>query len=194
MTSHTPPTPPTHPPTPQPPETGVNPRLAVEVFDATRQLEPKTLSWLTEHIHKAVLSLGGYGEVRVRIVGDDEMARQHEEFAGVPGTTDVLTFDLVDLDESPRPAPPAPEGIYTDIVRLLYVLDTDILVCRDVAERHVAAAGYPYERELLLYVVHGVLHCVGMDDHDPEESQRMHAMEDIILSAIGVGPVYRTGM
>lgn len=185
------PTTPTTPPTP--PDSGGSAGLSVEVFDSTDRLTPKALAWLTEHIHKAVLTMGGYGEVRVRVVGDDEMARQHEEFAGVAGTTDVLTFDLVDPEEHARPGPPTESGVFSSSVRKKYVLDTDILICRDEAERHSTAGGYPLERELLLYVVHGVLHCAGMDDHDPEESQRMHTMEDIILSAIGVGPVYRVG-
>ena len=46
--------------------------------------------------------------------------------------------------------------------------------------------------QLLLYILHGLLHCAGFDDHDPAEHDRMHTEEDRILTAIGVGPVFRS--
>ena len=39
-------------------------------------------------------------------------------------------------------------------------------------------------------IVHGILHCCGFDDHDEESHQKMHAEEDRILNAIGVGTVW----
>ena len=36
----------------------------------------------------------------------------------------------------------------------------------------------------------GALHCLGYDDHDPNEFARMHTREDEILGAIGVGAVF----
>lgn len=101
------------------------------------------------------------------------MAAAHSGFLGVDGTTDVLTFDLTE--------PGQPD------------LDVDILVCVDEARRQGAARGHGVERELLLYIVHGVLHCLGHDDHDPSAAARMHAEEDRILEAVGVGPTYATG-
>lgn len=69
-------------------------------------------------------------------------------------------------------------------------LDVDILVCADEAARQAAVRAVPVERELLLYIVHAVLHCLGEDDHDEASAGRMHEREDRILSAIGVGAVY----
>ena len=45
-------------------------------------------------------------------------------------------------------------------------------------------------RELLLYALHGMLHCLGHDDHDEAAYARMHAAEDAVLTAIGVGPLF----
>src|SRR5262249_30742782 len=147
------------------------------------------------HIEKAIWHLGAAGEVRVRVVDDAAMAEAHEEFAGVAGTTDVLTFDLTDPEAAPAPQLDLGRRcLDSDSNR--YGLDTDILVCFDVAERQVApktpetGESIPVERELLLYVVHGVLHCLGMDDHDEATAAAMHRVEDVVLTAIGVGPVY----
>ena len=181
-------------------------RLSIEVLDETRRLPEAALAWLMRQAERAVRRVGGQGEVRVRIVGDDAMAAAHEEFAGVPGTTDVLTFDMSesivadtgtgdhggDGDGEWTPPPlPTLDDIRQDNVRSSCVLDTDILVCIDEAERQSTARGYPCERELLLYTLHGVLHCIGFDDHEQADFEAMHDAEDAVLAAIGVGPVFR---
>jgi probable rRNA maturation factor len=128
------------------------------------------LPWLTRKL-VAVCNLidRPIDRLAVRIVADAEMARLHEKHTGVPGTTDVLTFD--------NPAPGSP-------------LDVDIAVCVDEAGRRAAELGHTVERELLLYAVHGLLHCLGFDDHDPGNGERMHAEEDRLLEAAGVGRTF----
>lgn len=165
-------------------------KLTTDIFDQTRRLTEAQIAWILRHANQAIQRLGGVGEVRIKVIDDKEMASAHEEFAGVAGTTDVLTFDMADLDEHPRPSRPTVGEVSSDNVRNKYVLDTDILICIDEATRQAAPHGYPLERELLLYVVHGILHCVGFDDHDEAEFVAMHAMEDSLLAAIGVGPVF----
>jgi len=140
----------------------------VDVVDPARTVRDP--AWIARRVGAAVEALGARGEVRVRVVGDAEMARLHEARTGVPGTTDVLTFDLRD----------EPAGD----------LDTDVVVCVDEARRQAASRGHALEHELLLYIVHGVLHCLGYDDHDPAGAAAMHAREDEVLRAIGVGAVY----
>jgi rRNA maturation RNase YbeY len=151
---------------------------AIELTDATGRLAPADVAWIREHLARAMAWLKLSGEVSARVIGDAEMSAAHEEFAGVPGTTDVLTFDLVD-DQGARTG----------------VLEADILVCLDEAERQGAQAPGRREHaaraELLLYLVHGVLHCAGHDDLTEADAQRMHAREDEVLTAIGVGPVFR---
>lgn len=177
--------------------------ISVEIIDETGRLTQDQLSWLTLHITKALHALATTGDVRLRVVHDDTMAAAHEEFLGVPGTTDVITFDLRDPEEGDVGAAFNQEELpgRSEKDCILIVLDTDLLVCFDEAVRQSAdskgsgdAAGgggvYPVERELLLYVVHGVLHCLGMDDHDEASAARMHRMEDLVLTAIGVGPVF----
>lgn len=125
---------------------------------------------LADRAAAAAAELDLRGEVRVRLVADTEMAAAHEKYAGVPGTTDVLTFDL-------RSSPQAD-------------LDADLYACVDEARRQAAARGHAVGDELLLYIVHGILHCLGHDDHDDASSAQMHEEEDRVLRAIGVGPVF----
>jgi probable rRNA maturation factor len=130
-------------------------------------------AWLAGHARRVGDVLGLSGELRVRVVGDAEMAAAHQAHLGDPTTTDVMTFDLADgaaADGEP--------------------VDADVLVCVDEATRQAGEHGFTVERELLLYIVHAVLHCLGHDDHDDEAYARMHALEDELLEAVGVGATF----
>jgi rRNA maturation RNase YbeY len=110
--------------------------------------------------------------VAVAVLDDHDMTRLHQRHLGRDDTTDVLTF------EASTPQQP---------------IDVDVAVGLDVAARSAAALGHDLRLELLLYVTHGLLHCAGHDDRDESAAAAMHAEEDRLLRAIGVGPVYRSG-
>lgn len=131
------------------------------------------MAWVREQAVAAMGHLGLSGEARVRLVDDAAMAEAHERHCGVAGTTDVITFDLAE-GASARGGE----------------LDVDLLVCVEEAARQASARGIEARREVLLYVLHGVLHCLGFDDHDEAASAAMHAKEDEVLAAIGVGATF----
>ncbi len=108
--------------------------------------------------------------VHIEVVGDERMTALHARFSNLATVTDVLTF-------------PASRGSEP--------IDVDIAVCYGVAHAAAAERGWGVERELLLYALHGVLHCAGFDDHDESEHRRMHEEEDRILDALGVGRTFR---
>ncbi|MEM9165631.1 MAG: rRNA maturation RNase YbeY [Planctomycetota bacterium] len=116
----------------------------------------------------ALAEQGIRGEARVCVVDDAEVTRLHREHKGLDTTTDVLTFDLSEGDE----------------------LDADITVCIDEARRQANARCHPVEHELLLYAVHGILHCLGENDDTDDNAKRMHTREDDLLTELGIGPIY----
>ena len=129
--------------------------------------------WLEEQTTAALCYLQKENaEVSVRVVGDMEMSALHVKHSGVEETTDVLTFD---------------HGSDT------HSLHADIAICVDVAKREAARRGHVLQNELLLYIVNGMLHCCGFDDHDETSHALMHEEEDKILSAIGIGCVWSNG-
>lgn len=148
----------------------------IHIHDATGRAGAAALAWLRERVGQIGVHMALRGEVRVRIVDDAEMAEAHWEYCEIEGTTDVLTFDLIDGM--------AAEG---------EPLDTDIMVCLDEATRQASPRGHRPEHEILLYVLHGVLHCLGYDDHEDADFERMHAREDEVLNAIGVGAIFAKG-
>jgi probable rRNA maturation factor len=144
--------------------------LAVEVIDPERRLSDADRAWIEARLTESLDRLGASGEARARMVGDAEMAAEHRRTMGDPTTTDVLTFDL-------RTGPDGP-------------LDADLLVCVDEATRQAAAFGHDARSEVLLYALHGCLHCLGYDDVTDSGAAAMHAAEDATLRAIGVGEVF----
>lgn len=110
-------------------------------------------------------------EISIALVGDATMSRLHQDFMGIPGPTDVLTFEL-DHDAA---------GTCTA---------GEIVICVPEARRRCVDHGVSLDRELLLYALHGMLHLAGLDDRTDKAFEAMHRTEDQILSAIGVGPVF----
>jgi probable rRNA maturation factor len=135
----------------------------------------RLLRRVAEHTLRAEGFVSGW--VSVGVVGATAMATLHRRFLGLPGPTDVLSFDLG-----------------TD--RRRGHLEGEIVVCTDVARRRAGARNRSLQAaraELALYLVHGILHLAGYDDRSSAGSRRMHAREDQLLSELGLGAVYRAG-
>jgi len=110
-------------------------------------------------------------ELSVALVGDNEMSKLHEQFLGVSGPTDVLTFPL-EQDDRGR-----------DIAG-------EVVVCVSEARRQATINGNSARKEVLLYALHGMLHLSGFDDRTPVGFRKMHRTEDEILKQLGIGPVF----
>lgn len=115
------------------------------------------------------LHLDPDAELSIRLVDEEEMARLHVEWMDEPGPTDVLSFPMDDLTAG-DPAGPRVQGILGDIV-----------LCPVVAERQGDAAGHPAQVEMALLLTHGVLHLLGHDHAEPEEHERMFALQAELL-------------
>jgi probable rRNA maturation factor len=126
---------------------------------------------LTQRIAKIAAKLTRkITRIGIKIVGDPEMCELHLRWHNQNSTTDVITF------ESDTEGP----------------LEVDMAVCLDEAERAAMTRDHTADEELLLYAVHGLLHCCGFDDHDDQASAAMHREEDRLLRAIGLAAIYTT--
>jgi probable rRNA maturation factor len=105
----------------------------------------------------------GDRELHVSVVDDREMRRLHGRYLGRPRATDVMAFDL----EGPVPSP----------------LLGEVVISAETAARQARSVGVPVALELDLLLVHGLLHLVGYDDHDPGAARLMHERAREILSA-----------
>ena len=121
------------------------------------------------------------GTWAILLLDDRRMDQLHRRTMNIPGTTDVLTFDhrhSAARTAAGRPgAPRSPLALQT-------------VVCVEEARRQAKERGHPMRHELLLYMVHSLLHVTGYDDSAPTAARRMHRKEDDILRRLGVGPVF----
>jgi len=107
-------------------------------------------------------------ELSIALVGTDEIAVLNEQYRGIAGPTDVLSFGC---DE--------PEPVASDEP----IAIGDVVIAPEVAEKQAAELGSTVESELDLLLVHGVLHLLGYDHEDDDEAAVMQARERVLLTA-----------
>lgn len=130
-------------------------------------LRPRRNKWLRKLrrlVRLASMEHRGRGGFRFRELGvvwldDRRIAALNRRCLGHRGATDVLTFDYGN-------------GV------------AEIMVSLDTAQRQARANGQTLERELTLYLAHGILHLVGFDDHTPSQIRRIRKEEQRFLGLL----------
>lgn len=124
------------------------------------------LKWLRLAVNRAVplclahlkgddAPLAALVEVEASIVSDKAIARVHADFLDDPTPTDVITFH-----------------------------HGEILVSADTAAKEGPAHGLSFDHELCLYLIHGLMHLAGWDDHEPEEAAEMKRRQEAVLATV----------
>jgi probable rRNA maturation factor len=94
-------------------------------------------------------------DISVVLVSDRRIAQLHRDYMQIPGPTDVITFEHGDL-----------------------------FISVETARRQAGEFSSSLERELRLYLVHGLLHLVGFDDHSPEDAEVMRTLQEELLEKL----------
>lgn len=68
-------------------------------------------------------------------------------------------------------------------------LSGELVIGVEVAQAQAAERGHDVQAELLLYVIHGLLHLCGYDDKDDAAAQEMRSRERHYLAALGLPPI-----
>jgi len=116
------------------------------------------------------------GQIDLAIVGEDEITAHNRRWLRHDRATDVISFDLSEAgSEGKMPSPrkggtPSPRGLCGQLI-----------VCGEVAAEQARLRGLPARQELMLYVVHGLLHLMGYDDLAIRAAAKMHAREEELL-------------
>jgi probable rRNA maturation factor len=110
---------------------------------------------LASHLASGDAPLPEHECVEVALVDDETSARVHEQFMGIEGETDVITFH-----------------------------HGEIVIGVEVAFRQAAENGEPPLRELFRYIVHGLLHLAGHEDEEADDRQRMEAAQEPLVARL----------
>ena len=152
--------------------------VEVVVSDEQTDVVVDTDRWAA--LAAAVLrSEGRAGELTLTFVDVVEMAALNEEYMGKLGPTDVLSFPLdADADPGSIPAEWGP------------VLLGDVVICPAVATESAPTHAGTTDDELALLTVHGVLHVLGHDHAELDETAVMRARElELLVEHHWHGPV-----
>ena len=92
--------------------------------------------------------------VEIVLVSDHTIRKLHRRFLKIDRPTDVITFQ-----------------------------HGEIFISVETAKRQAATHQTSLDSELRLYLVHGLLHLQGFDDHEPAERRRMGVLQEKIAAA-----------
>jgi len=125
------------------------------------------VAWLRRVTDRAVrqLRIRGPGVMAISLIDRHAMTRLNRRLLGHHGLTDVLSFRY--------------DG---------EAIIGEVLVSPAFARRYAEEHGLVFREELARYVVHGLLHWLGHDDHTTAEQRRMRRMEDAVLRPCTADP------
>lgn len=115
-------------------------------------------------------------EVSVVLVEPEEITRYNEEHLGRNGPTDVLSFPV---EEAVPGTPPQREPDGPPVIL------GDVFIAPEIVAANAARSDVPFDDELALMVVHGILHLLGWDHESDEDAERMEARERELLAKVG---------
>ena len=107
--------------------------------------------------------------VTVMITDNEHLQEMNQRYRGINKTTDVLAFetDFTDPDLDSR-----------------YL--GDVVISYQQARKQAEERGHQVEEELLLLIVHGVLHLLGFDHNTSLEKEEMWSIQSQILNDLGL--------
>jgi probable rRNA maturation factor len=105
-------------------------------------------------------------EISLAFVDNPTIHTLNKRYLNHDEPTDVLSFPLTD--------PGARK------------LSGELVIGAEVALAQAQAMGHDVQAELSLYIIHGLLHLCGHDDHDPQEATRMRERERFYLNQLGL--------
>ena len=142
--------------------------MAIEILNETSyDLDIQRIVSLGKHLYSN-LHIAPESELAVVFVDNDAMSHLHQEWMGLEGPTDVMSFPMDELRPGTQQAPA--QGLLGDIV-----------ISPQVASEHAQRGGHSVADEIALLVTHGLLHLMGYDHHDEDEKHQMFTLQNQLL-------------
>ena len=136
----------------------------------------------TSQIIKIVRKILNYQKVDQAVISlafvtSQKITALNRKFLNRYRATDVLAFDL-----GGGPG------------RVKKALEGEIVISFDAAFKQARDYGTTFEQELVLYIIHGILHLLGYDDHRAADIKRMRKKEEELFKKVKkeIGSVLRS--
>lgn len=135
----------------------------------------ETLNGLVEQViqHGLEVFKKEDAELSVILVDNDYIQTLNREYRGLDQPTDVLSFAMVE----DQPGTPVLKREQMELPELL----GDIFISVERSREQAESYGHSLEREICYLAIHGLLHLLGFDHHQPGETEKMRQAEEAIL-------------
>jgi len=153
--------------------------LTIRNRQRRQRVDARLLRQITTELLTDVLALEAV-ELGITLVAAPEMARINWQFLQHEGSTDVITFDHSEAQESRRKSS-----------RSVRRINGELFVCVDDAEEQAKSFHTVWQAELMRYIVHGVLHLLGHDDHQAGARRRMKREENRLVRLLAARFAFR---
>ena len=152
----------------------MNARPPMNLVIANRQRTKKINVRLLKQIVAGLLAELEIGdtELGINLVAAREMTLVNETFLQHAGSTDVITFDHA-LDETRQAASGKRKALHGEL-----------FVCVDEAVLQAGEFKTNWPSEIVRYIVHGVLHLIGHDDHRAAARRKMKREENRLVRVL----------
>jgi probable rRNA maturation factor len=147
-----------------------------EIYINNQQDSAEISETMLENLIKAIFEAGELeqsGELSVTLVDDEEMRKLNLEYRNIDKTTDVLSFPQDEGMEMPVPE----DSSFVPLIG-------DIIISVPVAARQAAEAGHSLEKEIMVLMIHGILHLFGYDHDNIYQQIFMQEEEREILHSV----------
>jgi probable rRNA maturation factor len=134
---------------------------------------PADVLQMMEQVAKEALDrhdLPATAEVSLTLCDDQSIHALNKQWRDVDAPTDVLSFPLLDGQE-------------TQLIDEMPV--GDIIISVERASAQAIEFGHSLERELLYLFAHGMLHLLGYDHMEEEDRRMMREEEESLLAIVG---------
>ena len=115
------------------------------------------------------LDIETQSDLSILVDTDAALKKLNNLYRGINQPTDVLSFESDEIN---------PETGFASL--------GDIAISFPTAERQAAEAGHPVINEVVLLLVHAILHLTGYDHNSKEEKKEMWAEQQSVLDHLGI--------
>ncbi len=146
--------------------------MKVEIADLQKHFKIKNSK--IEHVVKEILGKkSNSAKLSFAFVDNNEIKKLNKKYFGLNEVTDVIAFPLNNHKNA---------------------LNGEIVVSVETAVDTAVKEKIDVEGEIVLYVVHGILHLLGYRDGNRDDAEIMHEKESSILKTLGYNiPIVKNG-
>jgi len=126
-----------------------------KLLEAFQIAGEKAIPLVLQHLANGGGVISNLLEIEVSIVSDEVIAQVHQDFMDILGATDVITF-----------------------------AHGEIVISAETAQTNALKYGQSFEKEMMLYIIHGLLHLAGHEDKILEQRSEMENIQTRILEEV----------